>query len=123
MSVSLNLEKLASFQAFFGAGDRIRTGDILLGRQTLYQLSYSRNGVRSLSPDCSGRGGGTRTPDLSVPNAARYQLRYTPGSRTASSSIEAGRREGEQPGFWFFVVRFSMLAGSPTSRNSRLTSL
>ena len=27
---------------FLGAGDRTRTGDILLGRQTLYQLSYSR---------------------------------------------------------------------------------
>jgi len=27
---------------FIRAGDRIRTGDILLGRQALYQLSYSR---------------------------------------------------------------------------------
>ncbi len=26
----------------------------------------------------TGRGAGTRTLDLSVPNAARYQLRYTP---------------------------------------------
>ncbi len=26
----------------FGAGDRVRTGDLLLGKQTLYQLSYSR---------------------------------------------------------------------------------
>ena len=26
----------------FGAGDRVRTGDIQLGRLTLYQLSYSR---------------------------------------------------------------------------------
>ncbi len=25
-----------------GAGDRVRTGDIQLGRLTLYQLSYSR---------------------------------------------------------------------------------
>ena len=25
-----------------GAGDRVRTGDLLLGKQTLYQLSYSR---------------------------------------------------------------------------------
>ena len=25
-----------------GAGDRIRTGDVQLGRLTLYQLSYSR---------------------------------------------------------------------------------
>ncbi len=27
-----------------GAGDRTRTDDILLGKQTLYQLSYTRNG-------------------------------------------------------------------------------
>ena len=28
----------------FGAGDRIRTGDINLGKVALYQLSYSRAG-------------------------------------------------------------------------------
>jgi hypothetical protein len=28
----------------FGAGDRIRTGDIDLGKVALYQLSYSRAG-------------------------------------------------------------------------------
>ena len=27
---------------YYGAGDRTRTGDVLLGRQSLYQLSYSR---------------------------------------------------------------------------------
>ena len=31
----------AGFEAI-GAGDQIRTGDNLLGRQGLYQLSYSR---------------------------------------------------------------------------------
>ena len=30
---------------FLGAGDRIRTGDILLGKQTLCQLSYTRISV------------------------------------------------------------------------------
>ncbi len=29
-------------QRFLRAGDRVRTGDIQLGRLTLYQLSYSR---------------------------------------------------------------------------------
>ena len=29
-------------QGGFGAGDRIRTGDIDLGKVALYQLSYSR---------------------------------------------------------------------------------
>ena len=33
-----------------GAGDRIRTGDILLGKQTLCQLSYSRSGGRGVHP-------------------------------------------------------------------------
>ena len=55
-----------------GAGDGTRTRDNLLGRQALYQLSYSRVGSRS------GRGERTRTSDLSVPNAARYRLRHTP---------------------------------------------
>jgi hypothetical protein len=53
-----------------GAGDRIRTGDILLGRQTLYQLSYSRGivvGVRGFEPPTSAS---------QTPRAAR--LRHTP---------------------------------------------
>ena len=29
-----------------GAGDRIRTGDIQLGKLTLYQLSYARDSLR-----------------------------------------------------------------------------
>ncbi len=33
----------------FRAGDRVRTGDIQLGRLTLYQLSYSRNFLKSLN--------------------------------------------------------------------------
>ena len=32
-----------------GAGDRIRTGDINLGKVALYQLSYSRSGTTSFS--------------------------------------------------------------------------
>ncbi len=37
--------KLVTLQlvTHFRAGDRVRTGDIQLGRLTLYQLSYSRN--------------------------------------------------------------------------------
>ena len=52
-----------------GAGDGTRTRDSLLGRQILYQLSYSRT---------RGRGDRIRTYDPSVPNAVRYQLRHTP---------------------------------------------
>ena len=34
----------------YGAGDRIRTGDIDLGKVALYQLSYSRSTETSFSP-------------------------------------------------------------------------
>jgi hypothetical protein len=34
-----------------GAGDGIRTRDILLGKQTLCQLSYSRSKLCSEAPD------------------------------------------------------------------------
>src|SRR6476620_2310305 len=61
-----------------------------------------------------GRGGGTRTPDLSVPNAARYQLRYTPRARIAKSSIGASRRDGEKSvdGRWTMVDGTEQVAGS-----------
>ncbi len=62
---------------FRGAGDGTRTRDNLLGRQALYQLSYSRG----------SRGERTRTSGLSVPNAARYQLRHTPRLVDAPTSI------------------------------------
>ena len=35
-------EKRPMFQGLLGAGNRIRTGDVQLGKLTLYQLSYSR---------------------------------------------------------------------------------
>ena len=41
----------------FRAGDRVRTGDIQLGRLTLYQLSYSRNTILILSLINVGRAG------------------------------------------------------------------
>ena len=34
--------RLTKLRPIIGAGDRARTGDNLLGRQGLYQLSYSR---------------------------------------------------------------------------------
>ncbi len=39
---------IALGSGFYGAGDRIRTDDILLGKQTLCQLSYTRVNVRRL---------------------------------------------------------------------------
>jgi hypothetical protein len=46
-----------------GAGDRSRTGNIQLGRLTLYQLSYARFG---------GRAGRIRTGDILLPKQVRY---------------------------------------------------
>ena len=34
--------------------------------------------LRAEEEPIDGRGAETRTPDLHVPNVARYQLRYTP---------------------------------------------
>jgi hypothetical protein len=47
LSPSLLAEKTRSSakrldRGLFGAGDRARTGDLLHGKQTLYQLSYTR---------------------------------------------------------------------------------
>jgi hypothetical protein len=44
------------------AGDRVRTGDIQLGKLALYQLSYARSAAKS------GGGAGERQP--------RYLIRY-----------------------------------------------
>jgi hypothetical protein len=60
------------------AGDGTRTRDSLLGRQELYQLSYSRSDFLVCRMSIRDRGARTRTADLMVPNHARYQLRYTP---------------------------------------------
>lgn len=38
-------KKTNQIQGFAGAGDGVRTRDILLGKQVLYQLSYSRDGA------------------------------------------------------------------------------
>ena len=37
-------------EAFIKAGDRSRTGDLQLGKLTLYQLSYARSGSEYCSP-------------------------------------------------------------------------
>ena len=48
-----------------GAGDQVRTDDILLGRQTLYQLSYTRIIL-------FGADNQIRTDDLNVGNVSHY---------------------------------------------------
>jgi hypothetical protein len=39
-------EKMRNLAPFFGAGDRFRTDDLVLGKHTLYQLSYTRSPFR-----------------------------------------------------------------------------
>jgi hypothetical protein len=39
-------QKFLNLGLFFGAGDRFRTDDLVLGKHTLYQLSYTRSPVR-----------------------------------------------------------------------------
>ena len=39
----------------FGAGNRVRTGDLNLGKVALYQLSYSRNEAQIIKPSIVGR--------------------------------------------------------------------
>ena len=57
----------ASLCGFFGAGDGTRTHDILLGKQTLYQLSYARMAVTGTAHSST-----TVTPG---PDVDRYQAR------------------------------------------------
>ena len=53
----------------FGAANRVRTGDIYLGKVVLYQLSYSRILL--------GAGERSRTLDLLITSELLYQLSYT----------------------------------------------
>ena len=46
-SNALDQTKLTPSKIIVGAADRVRTGDVLLGKQVLYQLSYSRVVVMS----------------------------------------------------------------------------
>ena len=62
------------------AGDRVRTGDIQLGRLTLYQLSYSRSNL--FFKDKVGRAGfepaKVKTNRFTV--CPRWPLEYLPNS-------------------------------------------
>jgi hypothetical protein len=52
------------------AGDRIRTGDVQLGRLTLYQLSYSRDVALSVSTTFLDGSAGTVEGDGFEPSKA-----------------------------------------------------
>ena len=64
------MTKRPELSGLFQAGDRSRTGDLQLGKLTLYQLSYARNRSTD-SSNCHDNGArGTRTPDFCDVNAA-----------------------------------------------------
>ena len=67
--------------AFYGAIDRDRTGDLILTKDTLYQLSY--NGVFEDLQVQNGALGGIRTPGLLI----RSQTLY-PAELRAHGSLE-----------------------------------
>jgi hypothetical protein len=59
MAIKVNI----TFLSKYGAGSKIRTRDLLITSELLYQLSYAGLGL----------GGEIRTPDPLVPNQMRYQ--------------------------------------------------
>ena len=75
-----------------GGGSRIRTGDILLAKQTLYQLSYTPTevflvGVDGIEPSTSSLSG-TRSNQLSyTPNCIYGRDREQKHLREVSSEV------------------------------------
>ena len=73
------------------AGDRVRTGDIQLGRLTLYQLSYSRfDTPRSRSVYFVGRAGfePAKLKNNRFTVCPRWPLEYLPVTREPMEGLE-----------------------------------
>lgn len=69
----------------FRAGDRDRTGDVLLGRQMLYQLSYTRTHTESRRRDLN--------PQPPVYKTGALPLSYA-GKKTHCTTTESSQRRG-----------------------------
>ena len=114
------LYREASTSVTAGGGSRIRTGDMLLAKQPLYQLSYtpdacialvgltrielvtsSLSGTRSnqlsYTPGSSGGGSRIRTGDILLAKQALYQLSHAPRGGTRPALSE-GRRDTDREG-------------------------
>ena len=74
----------------FGAGNRARTGDLYLGKVSLYQLSYSREYFQSSLPWRGYRSPGTRLVGLSILTVAG-ELSMTMAYSIASGSLSLGQ--------------------------------
>ena len=75
-----------------GAGNRVRTGDLNLGKVALYQLSYSRVSVRVSTAVVAGTGEAGRPP-CNLGKVALYQLSYSRVSMRVSTAVVAGTGE------------------------------
>src|SRR5690606_34713761 len=78
------------FVWFLGAGDRTRTGDILLGKQTLYQLSYTRVGRAGSipsTPDEMTRPGPLNTRTIQRPRPDSLRSPVLPPARLLPAEI------------------------------------
>ena len=80
------------------AGDRVRTGDIQLGRLTLYQLSYSRNFLKIQNLNV-GRAGfepaKVKTNRFTV--CPRWPLEYLPQVKFSSLIMNVSRWRDSNP--------------------------
>ena len=77
------------FRGIAGGANRDRTGDLLLAKQALSQLSYGpckgRNSIPSLGDQLVGLGG-LEPPTPRLSSVCSNQLSYRPGRRAAASS-------------------------------------
>ena len=109
------------------AGDRIRTGDIQLGKLTLYQLSYTRVGrqctrtIAVIKPVMRGRlqpaaelPAATHGPRSSIIRLYDRKLPPGPASRSKASRTSGRRTSASlEPGFGDLVTILQRAIGIP----------
>ena len=118
---------------FRGAGDRFRTDDLVLGKHTLYQLSYTRpgteicNSLRARGQAPRSRGRVSRDlPPLAAPPLARSSINRTTAyaiSQTERASTLLAPSYLITTGFTGEPAPPTILSGAPTKRNVYWPSL
>ena len=79
-----------------GAGNRVRTGDIQLGKLTLYQLSYARAKAENIANPAGERNPpGTRQSEAAVAFRSRTREENR-GSRIFAKSLPFTKRTGTE---------------------------
>src|SRR5690606_16215848 len=109
----------------FGAPDRDRTCNPQLRRLVLYPVELRALLRRTLPPHAhrctrfqTGRGGEIRTPDILVPNQARYQATLHP-ERAASLSAQRWNGQLKRAFGGALARRFRATAAVPAERRIR----